>query len=195
MALMATRLVPKDPEEQPTIFDLVQRKGWIYLKRVKPDPEKFIPGESIFKPKDADVTVHYVDDFIAQVVYILLKAEDLDELTDVADEIAEELPTYSSDEILQLYPAAKDEAERSKAIRLTGIAAPGRYDERYFAIFRAALAASETPVRLAAVQMTAYLGWRELGALLEPLRDSDADEGVRTSAGNIVSAMKAAQRP
>ena len=191
-ALMSTRLIPREPEAQPTLFDVAMAQRWKYVERVKADPDRMIPGESIFQPADLAATAHYVDDFIANAKYVLLKSESLEALQKLADIIYDEMDVWFLDEILELYPAAKNEEERITAIGLTALAAPGAMDPRFLEILKAAYSASEPRVREKAVRMTAYVGWPELLAQLTPLQN-DPDEKVRDRASAVVAAMT--QRP
>jgi hypothetical protein len=192
--MFAIRLIPKNPDTRPTIVDVVRTRSWEYLEMIPADEQNFIPGEHVFQPKGTQMTVHFVDDFISEVKYFILKGEDLDQLAAVADEIRNALPTYSDDEILELYPSAKSGEERLRAICLTGIGSFGDFNDKVFDIFRSAFAASEPQVRLAAIDMSAYTGWPEMIDLIIPLRDNDPDEWVKKSAANMVQAMEDAEK-
>jgi hypothetical protein len=186
--MLGTRLIPKNPDEPPTIFNVVSTKHWAYLECVKADPDNLIPAEDIFQPRGMDVTVHFVEDFIAEVQYIVIKGEDLDEMETVASAITDTVPVYTADEILALCAQAQTLEERLRALRLAGVAAPGEHNPQFFSVFAASMVAPEPVVRRAAIDMVAYAGWPELRELLTQ-RLTDPDEDVRQYAGYMLRAL------
>jgi hypothetical protein len=183
------RLIPKDPEEGPTIFDVARLNYWDYVAAVPEDRDNLVPGEHVFEPENMHTTVRYVDDFITEVKYALLRGEAPAEIQAVADTIAETVPVYTDEEILALYPQAETTADKIRAVRLTGLVAPPECEARFLRAFRAALSDPEAPVRHVALEMVGYPGWPELADLVRQ-RVDDPDEDIRHDAEIMLRALR-----
>jgi hypothetical protein len=190
--MLMRRIIPKSPEERPTIFEAAVQLEWTYLKKVSADPARMVPAEHAFRPVGTNVTVRYIDDFVTKLKYTLVEGEDPDEIEVVIEELAETIPVYTDDEILALYPNAKTPEERVQAVHRVGVAAPGRRDDRFFSVLSAAASAPEPAVRRAAIKAVPYAGWPERQDLLRNLV-ADPDEDVRRDAGLLLRALSGAK--
>ncbi len=70
-----------------------------------------------------------------------------------------------------------------------GIAATQVFDSNIFEIFQRVFLSTDSIVRIAAIQASAYLGWREFKEILEYLKINDQDEKLCIKASILLEAF------
>ena len=159
---------------------LAWRDNWDMVDLLTRTPER--PREVIYAAGD-DVHVHYIEDYVLGVDYIVLEGE---RAAKVAATIRTKLDTLGLDEIVAQLAAAKDRAQKVQALHVLAAAAPREYDPAVFETITRALRDSDPEVRFAAALATAYAEWREFRAPLADVAMHDTDVVVRREVGLLL---------
>src|SRR5262245_12367787 len=137
------------------------------------------PFEKIWLTPDEQTAIHYIEDFLLGINYLLIQGAEADQ---VAQQARATIETYSNADIRQMAQQAKGRDDNIRAVYYAAIAAPLQYDESFFKIFQQAFAHENPDVRSAGVVASGYVEWPEFREPLEKLQQSDPDETVREDA-------------
>jgi hypothetical protein len=139
----------------------VQGKVWNFnwlLHSVIPQSEQN-QYEIIWTTQDQQTSIHYIEDFLINVNYILAKDQEAEK---VIEQVRSVLPTYNWQDIQAKWTQAGNTGERVQSIYYAAIVAPQTFDQAVMDFFEVAPSHSDTDVRLAVIVATGYLGWSEL---------------------------------
>lgn len=148
------------------------------------------PHEIKWVTRDKQTSIHYMEDFLIEVNYILAKGKDANE---VIEQVRASLATYSEDDVRVMWEQATSPKQKVRAIYFAAIAAPQKYDPESFRFFERAFTDPDGEVRMAAIVASGYLGWPELKEILQQLTEGDPDADVRKNAQLMLEGMKETQ--
>lgn len=153
---------------------------------IAPEPERFIPRESVFSAGDHDATIHYVDEPLVRFPYVQVVGADWEE---VASILRKHVDFFTDEEISRMWDDASSDAEHEAAAFHLGVASPVHPAEPFLTRMRKALQHPSAKVRLAAILAVGYRGWHEFEPLLTEMTTNDPDSDVRIRAESMLKAM------
>jgi len=167
------------PEE---INQIAYENGWQFQELILPTETQ--PFEKIWVTADGEIQIHYIEDYLLGVRYLLVNGENRDTIISL---IQTRIATFDRASIqLQLETAT----DANLAIRATyhlAVIAPEMFDPELFAYFKAMLLHPNNEVRRAAIFATAYAPWTEFRPYLERMKADDAAEDVREYAAFMLA--------
>jgi HEAT repeat protein len=182
------RLVLKENVSREDVDQAARTLDWLWWEDVERTGES--PHETIWVTPDHESRVHYIEDFLVGVNYLLFEGPRAGELARGALEVPT-LSVYTHDELIALGRQADSRDDLIHAVYLAGVdGVPGHLDDDLVEIFRKCFASADPDVRHAAIAATGYVGWPQLIEELERLAASDPDEGVRGDAQLMLDALR-----
>lgn len=131
-----------------------------------------------YRPAASGGLVSHVEDAMVALRY--LEADDL--ATAALHAIGIELPARDAAKVLASLRSARSVDEARLALRQTALIAPPKFEPEWYEAIRPWFDDPHRGVRLTAVMVAAYLGWREFRPILEHLLATDPDVDVREDA-------------
>lgn len=182
------RLVLKGDVSREEVDQAARTLDWLWWQDVDRTAER--PRETIWVTPDHESRVHYIEDFLIGLNYLLFEGPRADELASAALELPT-LSVYPHDEVVAIGRVADSRDGLIQAVYLAGVAGlPGRPDDELLEVFRKCFASDDDDVRHAAIAATGYAGWPQLVDELERLVGSDPDEGVRRDAQLMLDGLR-----
>lgn len=150
---------------------------WLFLRNWPASEER--PYEDLWVDRDEQTSIHYIDDHLVSVQYLLISGPDA---RTVETEAREALSTCGPADATNAWQHASTRAERVEAVYLLALATdPADYTSAA-ELLRAAASDGDPEVRRAVILAATYVGWPELRAVLAELEERDPDESVRRDA-------------
>ncbi len=143
------------------------------------------PYEITFITRDRQTSVHYIEDFLLDVHYILAIGPEADR---ISREAQASLATYVWADAATRLAAATTPAERVAALHLAAATLPPEPDSAIIVQLEAEASHADAEVRQAACLAMGYSGWLPFRALLERLKSSDPSSQVRKGTQVILAA-------
>ncbi len=180
------RLCLKDSVMADEISVLAWELDWDIFDIIKAgDQTNF---EKIWHSQDESTAIHYVEDRMIGVRYLLIRGARHQE---IARQVRQSCAIYDREELTGLYDAAGDEKTLAKVLRLMAVtAAPQTPDPDWLARFEQAGAHAQPVVRQAAVLAAVYTGWQGLAPMLTRLSRNEPDPATRTLAQKALAALE-----
>lgn len=179
------RVVLKPSTSEEDITALAGRHGWHFQEALGPTEQQ--PYEKIWIAPDNYTSIHYIEDFLLRIRYIIVTKDRPDE---VVAQIQSGLDVYSRDEILGLVDTADELNQRILALHRVAGAAPQEFDQAIFDCLQRAMNDPEVAIRRAAIFATTYAHWPEFQESLERLQASDDDPSVRELARHVLESQR-----
>lgn len=136
------------------------------------------PYEDIYLDRDEQTAIHYLDDHLVGLRYLVINGPDAGE---VEREAREALPTYQPEHATAAWAAASTPEQKINAVNVLALATDPAERDGAVEALQSAAADLDREVRRAVILATTYVGWPELRALLSSM-EHDADESVRQDA-------------
>jgi hypothetical protein len=191
--------VPYKPEFQPAFVGFAMLHDWLMTAIYAEDPETGCPEQLVWEKADgrSKSTFHLVTDPFLGFLYLVARGK---EALDEVSEMERNVRLVPEDELLKdarraALPSSKSPKKSILALWRLGVAAPEKFDERFFEFLVAALAHPRVEVRRAAAYVTGYPGWIQFRAPLSRLARADRDAEVRRDARRMVRAMDEVHGP
>jgi hypothetical protein len=175
------RVLPKPGVSRDDASHAARRNGWQYHDLFLADGEQ--PFEKVWLNEPGDTSIHWIEDPILDLDYFVVQGAHQGE---IADELREDFPTYSRDELRAGLDDAQDWPAFLLALQRAAAAAPPAYDPEIAGWFDRGFGHEEPAVRKMAAILTSYPGWPELRPALERLGD-DEDAEVRSVAQSMLA--------
>jgi hypothetical protein len=131
-------------------------------------------------------TARFVDDEVTEVRYLVLQGEDAQAS---ATALAEEFPTVTHQQCLDVLAGDPPDEERTKALETLGVIAPRQYDDAVAEAVRAGLDGHSPLIRSAAVSAAVQLSWAEFRGPVQRVAERDPDPNNRAYATNALYSL------
>jgi hypothetical protein len=184
-----TRVVLKEHVGEAEMNRLAAREGWIFGGEI--DRTEEAPFERFWRTADGAASIHYVEDWIIGLVYVVADAPDPAPL---AESIRAALDGWSLADAVRMFGRARTLEEKADALYHLGAMAPAEMDPEVFAVFEHAFADPDPEVRRAAVLAAFYTRWPEFEAALQRMA-FDADERLSRYARATLDQLRAHHWP
>ena len=146
------------------------------------------PYEIVFIKPGKKAYIHYIEDYMVKVKYIVARGEEADK---VIEEAKNSLDCYSWQEILNEYAISDNHKQKIQTIYIAGTAAPLEFSPEHKKFFDDSLQEEHPDVRIATIIAMGYMSWTEWIPVLEDLKNNDPDETVRDSAAGMLESFAA----
>lgn len=164
------------------------KAGLVLVNRTEGDGER-LSYEEAWATADGAVSVHYVEDPLVNVSYLVLRDRGTHQLT--ASFLAD-LPAFGHAEALDLARQATDRNDQVRGLYRLAVMFPS-FDPDAFDVFAAYATRAQTPLlREAAVDAMGYRSWPQFIPLLEQIEQQDSDAEVRQRAKVILTEARKA---
>lgn len=174
-----TRVLLADEFVRDDLHELVRFEEWYLATVVDADVAANRPLEIVYRDADATFSLHYFEDHLIGLRYIIVVGEDVD---DVVDVVRDELRTVDLPEALAMFGRAGTGEEVSLGIRRVAIAAGPDRDPAVVNAFSSAMDHEAAMVRGTAIFAMGYVEWPELVPLLRDAAANDSDQEIRADA-------------
>lgn len=181
-----TRLSLKNSVTPGNLSHLAWDLDWDIYDIIKGDETR--PFEKIWLANSGQTTIHYLEDRLIGVRYLLLEGKAQPE---TASQIREAIAVYAEADITAMFDQARGPKSLIRALRQMGAASqPAIVIPAWCQRIEKAARHESPDVRYAAVLALAYTGWRTLRPLLEELAADDPDPDVQKTAAAALTALK-----
>ncbi|HEX5871943.1 MAG TPA: hypothetical protein VFY65_16050 [Longimicrobium sp.] len=184
-----TRVVLKEDVGEVEMNRLAAREGWIFGGEIDRTDET--PFERFWHTPDGAASLHYVEDWIIGLVYVVVDAPDPAPL---AEAVRAALDGLSLADALRMWGRARTLEEKADALYHVGAMAPAAFDAEVFAAFERAFKDADPEVRRAAVLAAFYTRWPQFEAPLQRMA-FDADERLSRYARVTLEQLRAHHWP
>ena len=181
------RLILVHPAGREDFLAFVRGTQWKYQREVQEDRARHVPYELLYTDPERQTWLHYVDDYIAEMRYVVVAGRDVEE---GSAEVARGLPVYDPDALIAWALSATDPREVALAVRHVAVAAPAAFDPAFFSALEHGLTHPDPATRVMAIRACAYPAWPELRPVLTTMRDTDSNPRVRDAAAGLLSALE-----
>lgn len=173
------RTALKDNLSKSDFDQAAWKHGWLWYSDIPRAEDR--PFESIRTTRSSKTIIHYFDDHLIDVRYIIID-DSGEEAQKVHQEICNSLDTYNYEDVERLLMNATNSEEYIRAIYRIAVAAPPQFQPHYFKLFEQVLNNPDAKVRDAGIFAIGYAGWPEFRNILEQIKATDTDATVRESA-------------
>jgi HEAT repeats len=181
------RLIIFDNDPQRAFHKAAVKEMWHLDKIIQPDHENEIPYELIFKTNDGRSSVHYIEDYVAKLSYVIVIGDDV---AATVARVKNVMTVCDRDVALKMLDQAKTREQRLNALLQLGIVAPQQFDEVVFNHLTQAMSDKDPEFRRTAVWLVGYTAWPQFKEPLEKLAKSDPDDEVRGDAEILLESLK-----
>lgn len=157
---------------------------WIWNDTIR--DSKSDPYEVIYLTEDEKNIIHYKEDHLIGVHYILLIGEELDDLN---QRICSHLDVYEVEELFELISEETMIPDLIQNIYFVAVAASAGFDESYYQKYKKLLFHKNEEVRLASIRGIGYIEWKEFKEDLIKVVENDASEKVRISSEAMIKGI------
>ncbi|MFE7126902.1 hypothetical protein [Streptomyces sp. NPDC057617] len=178
------RLVPKSGTGRTDIEHLAEQLDWTYHQKT-PKGEQ-TPFEIIWLSTDRGAAIHWIEDHLIRVDYLLIQGPDVDP---TLGELESRLDLHSSESLQDLFDGTRDGSAVMDALHVLGVHCSGPFEPDLFALFRWSMHDPDPLVRRVALLMVSLTNWNEFIPLLDYIRKHDSVESVRAQAETIFDVM------
>ncbi len=178
-----SRIVLSETVTRDDIDDAMHRCGW-QLTNVVP-PTGHHPGQLIFAAPDPETILYLVQDVRLGVLYVAAMGQAPEA---VLSRVRSELDCCDPGSWAELVDDPSDLDRFRRGMAILALASPGPSPER-IERFADALSHADNPVRAVALTAAGYAPWPELRPALEPVRDHDPLEELRSAAAQLLDEM------
>ncbi|CAM5358283.1 HEAT repeat domain-containing protein [Streptomyces atroolivaceus] len=185
-------LVVKEDAEPEEVRAFADRNGWDFVGQVERDPEKGTFYEVAWDAGDGG-SIHYVVDEFADVVYLVVRNSDRIAAEERADRIADQLPVWRLDDMLEEFDASVYPAGWAKALMRLGVGSPLVENADVVTRVRESVQHKDARVRRAALWAMVYAEWPVYRTLLAQMAESDEDPRIAAEAAQAVTRFDAAE--
>lgn len=175
--MSVTRVLPKPSVSRDDVTHLAWDRGWRYHDMFGANETQ--PFEKIWLTPDGLTSIHWIEDHVLGLPYLLLQGKSQDE---AAREIASALPTVDRSDLRAIVDEARTADDLVAALRHVAAAAPPEFDAEIFEWFERGFEHEDAAVRKIAAIASAYPAWPEFRARLLETASNDADPDVREAA-------------
>ena len=180
-----TRLVLARPAGRDAVRRIAESIG-LHLVQEIPAAHPH-PYELIYLTRWEGVSLHYQEDTLIGVPYLLLIGAVEEHMVDMVRKL---FPVESVETlVLKAYDATSADEKIDVVYRVAAACGPGVHDGALL-VFKACFIDSDPSVREAAVFATTYVGWREFEPSLTGLAADDPAPEVREVASHTLDALR-----
>ncbi len=181
-----TRLCLQDAVSVGDLSSLAWKLDWDIYEIYRGDGV-LTPFEKVWRSRDEASAIHYVEDPLIGLRYLLLRGANQDA---IAEQIREAIGILGREALSNEYQQATGPGELERSLRQMAVtAAPHRPDPDWLARFQQAGIHDSPRVRRAVVLAAVYTGWRGLAPLLTDLAAADPDQAVRSLARQALESL------
>ncbi len=181
MNIPLRRLILKDEATLDDVRRVAAEDGWEERQVIEADERQ--PLQVIWLVPDRAASVHYVEDTMVGLRYLMFRGYDTD---DVRLHAGARIPSYTVVESIALL-RDPDPATRRHGVLVTCLSAPIAAEAPYLPALTRAAEDPEPIVRHAVILGLMFVDWPETAAILERLATEDADPMVRDAAGGMLA--------
>jgi HEAT repeats len=181
---MTQRIALAPSATRAAFQDAALAHGWRLRRVVDPGPET--PYEEIWTLPDDGTAVHYIEDALIAVPYVLVMGE---RVGHVAAQISEALDVVSPAEAVRAVRESPTKPDRLRSIAYLAAASPQTADPDVLAAFEELLTDSDPEVRDAAIFGAVYTQWPEIDTLLQRAHETDPVPRIREAAGHALASI------
>jgi hypothetical protein len=179
------RIVLKGSDTNYKMDLLAWQQNWEFYDF---QPKNEIHMYKIWKTRDGETVIQYMEDYYANIRYLAIVGRDADE---IAEKIRSTFDFYTLDELLQLAKQAREKGECIGVIIRLAAASPKLFEPEIFRVFERMFSHEDPEVREATAFATTYRAWLEFRKPLERLIENDPDQDMREYAqATLRSLMK-----
>ena len=181
------RVALKDNISKSDFDQTAWKYGWLWAEDILRTKER--PYEIIRTTRSNQTSIHYFDDHLIDVRYIVIDGVET-EAHSVYEQICDSLDIYKYEDVDDLLNNAVNADNYIYAIYRVGVAAPSRFESRYFRLFERVFTNPDSKVRDAAIFAIGYVAWPEFCEILQEMNKNDTDSTVRESAALMLDGYK-----
>lgn len=171
-----TRVVLRPEVTVDDIEEAALDLDWLLVRNWPASDER--PYEDMYVDRDEETVIHYLDDNLVGLRYLVIKGPDADTIERDAREL---LPTYRPDDATKAWTTAATLEQKTQAVHLLALATDPKERASAVEALQSAAADPDPRVRRAVILASTYVGWPELRTLLSALAE-DSDESVHRDA-------------
>jgi hypothetical protein len=180
-----TRLVLEDGVMLEHVIEVAAAAGWTLVLDVEREHDR--RREVAWWGPWPGVAVHYVDDHLLDVRFMLITGADREA---AVEDVRFLLPAHGVERlVLDALPATTPAAKIAAIRRIAAATASASAHEGALWVFEACFADDDAAVRKAAIFATTYPGWRQFDDRLRALAHHDRDPDVRALAARTHDAL------
>ncbi|TPN83943.1 hypothetical protein FHK87_18435 [Aquimarina algicola] len=157
---------------------------WLWNDTIKASESN--PYEVIYQTEDEKNIIHYIEDHLLGVHYLLLRGEQLDELTKI---IHSKLEVFKIQELFELISKETSIPDLIQYIYFVAVASPSNFKDDYYENYRELLFDINENVKLAAIGGLGYIEWKEFREDLVKVFENDESKKVRASAETMIKGI------
>lgn len=172
------------------VWNVADNAHWFWWDEV--EPAEGVPHEIMWYANVKESVIHYVEDDVTGIKYMVFKGEDTDALVAT---LTSGVRAYTKDELLKLVHGAKTPDDVSFAYYRLAIMAPVETDPEILHAFEQAFSSDDAAIRDMALGAASYIEWDKLTSLVRRLSTEDPDERVRETATLLLEAMEVTPAP
>lgn len=178
------RLVPRTTVSRADIEQLADSLSWTHYRTTTEDAQR--PHETTWLAPDHGAAIHWIEDHVIRVNYLLIQGPDVAPTTDA---LKSRLDFYTSESLQATFDETRDGSALMDALHTLGVHCSGPFDPDLFALFRWAMNDPDPLIRRVALLAASMTHWREFIPLLDYVRAHDREESVRLQAQTIFDVM------
>ncbi|WP_329378420.1 HEAT repeat domain-containing protein [Streptomyces sp. NBC_01716] len=144
-------------------------------------------AEEIWLTGDAETSVHWVNDELLDVSYIVVRGGNADSL---AENIRSELPMDGIPDLQARAIADRDPDVLIDTLYRTAVVAGSKYDPRAFALLRWGLGDPDPLIRRVSLVAVSITGWERFIPILDEISKQDIVSEVRDQAARVRDGLK-----
>jgi hypothetical protein len=177
----SNRVVLRETSGEDDVRRFADTLGWPQLAAQEQDLANAVSREVAWGV-GTEISLHYVEDPVTGNNYVNAWGHDkaaVDALVRIA---AENLDSWSADELEQAVTTAENSQEKAKAVLRAGLAAPNEFDERFFRLISSAITDPDPVAREAGIYATAFSSYPQYRPLLRRVAETDPVDSRRDDA-------------
>jgi HEAT repeats len=167
------RVVLRPEAGREDVDDVALDLDWLFLRNFPSSEER--PYEDMWIDRDERTYIHYIEDHLVDLRYLVLNGPDADQLR---SEVVAVLAVHQPADGPAAWESARSEADRIQAVHLLALTADPDDHAEAAGYLRRAAEDTGVEVRRAVILAATYVGWPELRELLTELAQSDPDPTV-----------------
>lgn len=177
-------MVPSTTVERAEIEQLADSLSWIHYRTTEASEQT--PYEAIWMAPESGAAIHWIEDHLIHVDYLLLQGPDIDPSINA---LKSRLALHTADSLRETFDETRDAPALLDALYDLGVHCSGQFDPELFALFRWTLHDPDPLVRRVSLLAASMTNWSEFIPLLDYVRNHDREELVRLEAQTVFEVM------
>jgi hypothetical protein len=188
------RLVLLGEADEDTVEEFAAGLRWPRLSESAADLDEFLPRQVSWAVR-ASATLHYMEDLISDLKYVMVIADDQETVCSAVAEIEDGLPVWTVEGLLADVDAQTDPDDVALALIRLGMGAPLEYNDRVFERIRDAMGSEAKRVREGALWAITYEAWPAYASPVRALLAQERDEDLVRTAQGLLAEMSGGDQP